>query len=89
MASADPRWIGLAYAHYYFSAHHQDTSHLCILPQYPTSSLGKRISIVNRGVRRSRRSFLVRKVFCFQYRRFSNYLIEVIKVKTTGLPPLQ
>jgi hypothetical protein len=44
------------------------------------SSLGKRISIVNRGVRRSRRSFLVRKVFCFQRLVFRSYLIEVIKV---------
>ena len=53
-----------------------------------TSSLGKRISIVNRGVRRSRRSFLVRKVFCFQCRRFDSHLIEVIKVTTTRLSPL-
>jgi len=45
-----------------------------------TSSLGKRISIVNRGVRRSRRSFLVRKVFCFQRLVFRSHLIEVIKV---------
>ena len=44
------------------------------------SSLGKRISIVNRGVRRSGRSFLVRKVFCFQRWVFRSHLIEVIKV---------
>ena len=43
-------------------------------------SLGKRISIVNRGVRRSRRSFLVRKVFCFQRWVLRSHLIEVIKV---------
>jgi hypothetical protein len=45
-----------------------------------TSSLGKRISIVNRGVRRSRRSFLVRKVFCFQWWALRSRLIEVNKV---------
>jgi hypothetical protein len=42
--------------------------------------LGKRISIVNRGVRRSRRSFLVRKVFCFQWWVCRSHLIEIIKV---------
>ena len=45
-----------------------------------TSSLGKRISIVNKGLRRSRRSFLVKKVFCFQRWILSSPLNEVIKV---------
>ena len=45
-----------------------------------TSSLGIRISIVNRGFRRSRRSFLVKEVFYFQWRPFKSHLNEVIKV---------
>jgi hypothetical protein len=51
-----------------------------------TSSLGKRISIVNTGVRRSWRSFLVREVFCFQRLVFRSHLIEVIKVTIAGTP---
>ena len=41
---------------------------------------------VNRGVRRSRRSFLVRKVFCFQRWVFKSHLIEVIKVTDPQKP---
>jgi hypothetical protein len=46
-----------------------------------TSSLGIRISIINRGFRRSRRSFLVKEVFCFQRRLFKSYLNEVTSVR--------
>jgi hypothetical protein len=49
-----------------------------------TSSLGKRISIVNKGLRRSRRSFLVKEVFCFQRWIFGSPLNEVIKVTRFG-----
>ena len=53
-----------------------------------TSSLGKRISIVNRGVRRSRRSFLVKKVLCFQQRVSTSHRIEVIEVTISSAFPL-
>jgi hypothetical protein len=49
-----------------------------------TSSLGKRISIVNRGLRRSRRCFLVKEVFCFQWWLSKSCLNEVIKVKSSS-----